>query len=341
MINLNLIREKIDFKRLPNDFHKVKIAVSRLENPYRADIDALLRYQEYLEKERAPVRKEFIDRNEYLMLPKLLERRVVKKNNIESLIDYARENRRFDCLSYLMNAANDLKFHPKTMKLAKRIGEDFAVPEDSVPLEEMDLKVGDVFWMGHWPAPWRVLRKVGRKFMVISEYVLESDYFKGEVKSELYRHSGIRRWLNGKFYNNFFDDADRDRIVPLWLDDDDNRSFEEFEGSYENILFILSKSDAERFFKDDRDRRAPATLTSSKNSTYILFDKYATWWLRTPTEIRVYGHYHVQMAGDITHYGTMWSSTPIIHGWTADQVTMHHENADTHGIRPAMYIAIK
>lgn len=341
MINLNLLNETIDFKRLPNDFHKVKIAISRLENPYKAKIEALLAYQEYLEKDRHKTRKEFIDRNEYLMLPKLIEFRVIKKKDIEGLIDYRRELRRFDCLSYLMNRANELKFHPKSVKLFKKFTPESEVPQHSLLLDETDINVGDILWVGNFPAPWRVLKKVGRKFLLLSEYVLDCRFYRGEVKSDEYRVSGLREWLNGRFYNNFFTDEEKSRIVPVWLDDNDRESFTEFEDSYENNLFILSKKDAEKYFKDSNDRRAPVTLYSVKNATYILFEEYATWWLRTPTEIPVYGHYHVKMTGDISMYGTMYSSTPIIKGWTADQVTMQHVNSDTHGVRPRMYLEIK
>jgi AAA15 family ATPase/GTPase len=341
MVKKSPLDELVDFKRLPNDIHKVKIAISRLENPYGASMEAVLAYQEYLNKNRQYAVKEFIDLNELTMLPKLVSHRVIKKNNVDKFADYARENRKFDSLSYLMNASNALKLKPKQLSLFKKYTEKDNLPRGKVQLSASNISTGDVFWMGENPLPWRVLSKSGKRLLIISEYVLETSLFKTDINDDaLWCTSRIRHWLNGEFYENFLSDDEKSMIMPLWIDESGNTGFENFEGACENKAFILTKNEAEKYFKNDSDRRRPATLSTVRSSTYILFDNYATWWLRTPAEIDVYGHYHVQMSGDITMYGMMFATEATINGRTADTVTMEFQNNDSHGIRPAMYIRL-
>ena len=171
---LDYYNEKVEFSRLPDCAEKVQLAITRLENPYNISEEDRLMYQDYLGKDAAKAVPERIDKNLVRMFPMLVKYRTIKKGNVAKFTEYAQQAKKMDILSYLLNAGNDLRFHPKELDIAPKFTpgkSDNSIPQQLPDYES--LRVGDVVWLGIKPMPWIVLEKKDGKALVISKYVFD------------------------------------------------------------------------------------------------------------------------------------------------------------------------
>lgn len=87
-----------------------------------------------------------------------------------------------------------------------------------------DADVGDMVQFGRYeqdgsastkgePIFWEVLEKKDDCILVISHLVLARGQFSDDEKNVVWEDSQIRQWLNGTFYNQAFDEAEKSRIV--------------------------------------------------------------------------------------------------------------------------------
>ncbi len=142
---------------------------------------------------------------------------------------------------------------------------------------------------------WRVLDKndLGQ-YLIISEKSLDIQPYHTDHKSITWENSAIRSWLNG--YNaystdNFIDAAftteEKDQIVQSTVSADANPKCSSNPSGNETTdkIFLLSVTEAENYFSNDKDRRAEATpYTKAKGATkdYSDFKNSSYWWLRSP-----------------------------------------------------------
>lgn len=93
---------------------------------------------------------------------------------------------------------------------------------EAVPLEQAD--VGDVIQLGHMeqdgdettsaePLYWDVLDKKDNKILVISHYVICRHQFSETKENEIWEESDLRKYLNGQFYDETFDEEEKNKIV--------------------------------------------------------------------------------------------------------------------------------
>ena len=89
--------------------------------------------------------------------------------------------------------------------------------------------VGDVFTMGEFeqdndfsngsePLEWRVLKKSGKRMLVITEKIIDARPFHETARAIRWRHSDLCAWLNGDFMDKAFTDAERKLIPEVELD---------------------------------------------------------------------------------------------------------------------------
>ena len=137
--------EAVDFSRMENCPEKVEIAISRLEYPLGLNEDMILMYQNYLFNDAPKIASQFIDLNKLTLFPLLVKYRVIKKANVLKLTEYARENRKMDMLSYLMDVGNQFRTRPKQMDIAPK----FVRGKSSLPqvcgYDSVSIKAGDVY----------------------------------------------------------------------------------------------------------------------------------------------------------------------------------------------------
>ncbi len=148
-----------------------------------------------------------------------------------------------------------------------------------------NLSVGDVFNFGIYrkektrkgssliERDWRVLDIVDGKALVIENRYIGKDEtvaFNGTT----WENSGIRAFLNGDFINKNFSAAQAEMIVLSEVPFDGNPYTEtQSENDTTDKVFLLSIAEAERYFKDSKDRQF--VVRSDKT-------KAANWWLRSP-----------------------------------------------------------
>ena len=141
--------------------------------------------------------------------------------------------------------------------------------------------VGDYIKFGNYPQTangdiqpieWQVLAKEENKMLVISKYGLEARRFNGSSSDWI--NSEIRKWLNGEFYNETFDENEKIYIEP----------FETFSGVLDNI-FLLSKEEAEKYFVNDEARKCKATEYAVKNGAWVNSNDFSFWCLSSPCNV--------------------------------------------------------
>ncbi|MBR6608891.1 MAG: hypothetical protein IKK99_01585 [Oscillospiraceae bacterium] len=296
MTIINYYDEIKDFQRLTDCTEKVEIAVSRLENPVGITEEKILMYQDYLFGNRLDTVMQFIDMNRLHIMPLLVKYRLIKKSNILKLTEYARENRKLDIMSYLMEAGNQFRTQPRQMDVVTK----FVKGKSSLPVVEKSdysrARAGDIIWLGRTPAPWKVLENKGGRLLLLSEYVLDClpfedfydpFYFSMSFDRTRWPFSTIRRHINSDFYNSLLTEEEKHRVESVYISADDRLTFEPREDAKQDFMFLLSKQEAEKYLRTEKDRLAPVTSFATRSMLYERFENYAYWWLRTPGEYTV------------------------------------------------------
>ena len=154
--------EAVDFSRMENCVEKVEIAISRLEYPLGLDEDMVIMYQNYLFNDAPKIASQFIDLNKLTLFPMLVKYRVIKKANVLKLTEYARENRKMDMLSYLMDVGNQFRTRPKQMDIAPKFVRGKSSVSQPQNYDAVAIKAGDIIWLGQPVMPWKVLAQYGQ-----------------------------------------------------------------------------------------------------------------------------------------------------------------------------------
>ncbi len=315
--------EITDFQRMENCPEKVEIAISRLEQPRGLSEEAIVMYQDYLFNTAPKIASQFIDLNKLTLFPMLVKYRVIKKANVLKLTEYAREKRKMDMLSYLMDVGNQMRTRPKQMDIAPK----FTPGKSDLPLcdENTDYSQsnpGDIIWMGSPLMPWQVLENKSGRLLVISKYVLDclpfEDFYK---RNTFWNQSSIRKRLNREYLNSLLTEEEISRIVPVHINkEDDSLTFDIPADDMGDRFFLLSTKEAKRYFRDDRARWAPVVKYATRSMLWTVFDKWAHWWLRTPGELDADMFY--------VRDGVIMSINSTVQGSYFEHF----------GVRPAMYI---
>lgn len=318
-----------DFSRLSDSVHKTEIAISRLENPQGLTDEMVIMYQKYLFDKAPKIAHSFIDLNRKALLPLLVKYRVIKKSNILQLTDYARENKKLDILSYLMDVGNQLRNNSKNLGTVKKHTAGKPLPRSQTDCSTA--QPGSIIWLGTPLMPWQVLENKDGRLLLLSVYVLDClpfedfydpFYYTMSYDRTIWRYSSIRRRTNGEILSAILSPQEKEKIVPVYIADDDSLSFEPLQGIKPDKLFFLSKREAERYLKTETDRLAPVTGYAVRSNLYHLFEDYAYWWLRSPGEHEVEKMFVLD--GEIT------SKNSLVGG----------DHFNYLGIRPAMYYKI-
>ncbi len=172
--------------------------------------------------------------------------------------------------------------------------------------------------IGRQPLRWRVLDTFDDdKLLVVTETVIDSMLFQKLrppeerlAQKDTWRDSDIRKWLNGDFFNKTFTKSEKERIYTCSIECGPyhNGIF----GCYrtEDRVFLLSSSEADKYFRDDADRMCIPTRHAKMRGIFTDKDGgRCWWWLRSsdkaePTVVDFGGivHFHGESA-NITIYG--------------------------------------
>jgi len=317
-----------EFNRMEDCAEKTVLAVSRLENPYNLSDENWVMYQDYLQKTAPKTVPEFIDTNRITMFPLLVKYKVIRKANINKMVDYAQNARKMDILSYLLNVGNDLRNHPKELDIAPKFTPGKSENDAVQKLPDSSARVGDVVWMGVLPMPWQVLENKDGRLLIISKFAFDCQAYNNTFYKMRWEDSAICKWLNNEFFTNYFTDCEKSAVHPVYIDED-TLCTEKTDNMPESKLFFLSVAEAEKHFRTEEERKARVTIVGRRKILWQHFDTYAHWWLRSPSIGSTPGAAHVLANGDIALHGGIIMSNG------------YDRFYDHYGVRPAVYLDVK
>ena len=118
---------------------------------------------------------------------------------------------------------------------------------------------------GKEPIEWLVLNRDGKKALVISKYCIDEKPFNKSLSAVTWANCSLRKWLNDTFISNAFSSDEKSKIVSSKLSNVGSDTTDK--------VFLLSESEADKYFSSDADRTAVATEAVDTS--------YCPWFLRT------------------------------------------------------------
>ncbi|MDO4459867.1 MAG: DUF6273 domain-containing protein [Clostridia bacterium] len=158
-----------------------------------------------------------------------------------------------------------------------------------IDIKKDDVKIGDSFFLGEYeqdndltngrePIEWRVIGEDENGLLAISEYVLENMTYHNEPVEVLWQDCQIRSWLNGDFYNESFTEKEKKYIKESEVTN--YTGYEDAETDYytTDLIFLLTYSEAEKYFETKEERRTVATPYSNERG--VIINGGSPYWLR-------------------------------------------------------------
>ena len=140
---------------------------------------------------------------------------------------------------------------------------------------------------------WLVLAKEDNRLLVISQYALDCQQYNTESVDITWESCTLRKWLNADFFNAAFSDGEKAMIPTVTVSADKNPDYSTNPGSAtEDKVFLLSITEANRYFKTDEERMCVPTAYAKAHGVYTSSDytkggaATCWWWLRSPGRYR-------------------------------------------------------
>lgn len=127
---------------------------------------------------------------------------------------------------------------------------------------------------------WRVLDvKKNDRVLLIANYIYKNPVQISQYEENKWKNSDIRKFLNGNYYENVFNDREKKVVLKTNLDnklwgEKADKSIEDRNTS--DRVFLLSYDEAKNYFSTD-EKRVAYTYDYLNN----VKDSRASWWLRT------------------------------------------------------------
>lgn len=162
----------------------------------------------------------------------------------------------------------------------------FGIVEPGAYLTLGECEQDDIAVDGMEDIEWRVLKVRDGMALVVSRYGLTFLPYHEVDEPITWEHCTLRQWLNGDFLNTVFTEEEAALIPTVTVQPDAWPEFGTDPGDpTQDRIFLLSVSEATRYFSDDMDRRCIATETAETETTQHSGNVGAfDWWLRTPGE---------------------------------------------------------
>ncbi len=138
---------------------------------------------------------------------------------------------------------------------------------------------------GPEPILWRVLAIENGRALLISTKGLDCKPYNDETVDVTWETCTIRKWLNDEFFAAAFDVGEQSIIARTTVTAEDNLAYGTDAGNDTlDRVFLLSISEAERYFDSDIDRMCFPTAYSEDKGCFVneFYDDTCWWWLRSP-----------------------------------------------------------
>ena len=129
---------------------------------------------------------------------------------------------------------------------------------------------------------WEVLEKTRSSILVISRYALDSKVY-GSTKSDVsWANSSLRKWLNDTFITEAFSEVEQAMIPTVTISVDKSTMFgPKQDTSVQDQVFLLSESEANKYFSSNSYRRCTATAFANQKLLLNNTNGGTWWWLRS------------------------------------------------------------
>ena len=174
--------------------------------------------------------------------------------------------------------------------------------------------VGDIIFFGSYEqdnnssngkedVEWIVLRKEGKKALLISKYALDCQQYNTSDTSVTWETCSLRKWLNGTFLNAAFSENERAMIPSVAVSADKNPSYSTSPGnSTMDQVFLLSIKEVNKYFSSDSARQCQGTAWCYAQGALKASNGNCWWWLRSPGRYSN-GAAYVDPDGSVDHSG--------------------------------------
>ena len=133
---------------------------------------------------------------------------------------------------------------------------------------------------------WLILAREGNRMLVISKYALDCQRYNTSYTNVTWGTCSLRKWLNGPFISNAFSSDEHSMIQTTTVTEDKSPSYITPPGdntTTDDIVFLLSITEANKYFSSDSARQCQATAYAEAQGAYADFaNGYCWWWLRSP-----------------------------------------------------------
>ena len=193
------------------------------------------------------------------------------------------------------------------------------------------VNVGDIYKFGSYEQDnnksngqeeieWVVLEKDVNKILVISKYALDSKPYNESDANVTWETCTLRKWLNSSFINAAFSADEKAMIPTVTVSADKNPKYNTNPGNAtQDQVFLLSITDANKYFNADSARQCKPTDYAVANGAYESNGGNCYWWSRTLG-------FGQECAVSVDYYGIFQHGDLIY---------------NSNGIRPALWIAIE
>lgn len=169
---------------------------------------------------------------------------------------------------------------------------------------------------------WIVLDKQDGKLLLVSRYALEGTSYHYEYEPVTWEKCSLRKWLNTRFMKEAFTQKEIKHIPTMRVSADKNPEYDTDPGNdTEDQVFLLSVSEAGKYFKTDDERRCKPTEYArimGATPTHNNNEGYCFWWLRSP--------------GDSDHHAA------IVHSFGEVYCCSSAVDIGCNAVRPALWV---
>jgi hypothetical protein len=146
---------------------------------------------------------------------------------------------------------------------------------------------------GTEPIQWRILSIENDRILVISDQGLDAKQFHENIASITWEACSLRSWLNNDFLAASFTPEEQALIQTVTTENKANPNYNTEAGNNtRDRVFLLSLTEAEKYFNSNEDRQCKATAYAVAQGCHVInlmpFAGNCAWWLRTPGETELF-----------------------------------------------------
>ena len=132
------------------------------------------------------------------------------------------------------------------------------------------------------PIEWLVIDEKDGKTLLLSKYSLDCKPYHENSCDITWEECTLRKWINSDFINNAFSEEEQQIIARTRNNNPYNPTYGTSGGNTtEDKVFLLSIEEAQKYFKNDEERKCTPTQYTKLHNAWSSDDNFCYWWLRS------------------------------------------------------------